>query len=58
MVFWIMHFLENYLHDEPDVYDSLNLFVSTFSQIETGGLHGLSDGYEIIDDLIATGPAT
>ncbi len=48
----VMRFLGKYRFDDPDLVDAISLTLSTFAQIKRGGLHGIPDGYEDINDLV------
>jgi hypothetical protein len=47
----IRSFLERDLKDAPDLFNALGFTVSTFEQIQRGGLHGIPENYEELIQL-------
>ena len=55
--FAIMHFLDDFAFDDPDLLDSINLTVSTFAQIQSGGTHAIGWDYEQMEGSLSNEPA-
>ena len=54
--FTIRSFLERDLKDAPELMNAIGLTVSTFEQIQRGGLHGIPEDYEELTQPAASGP--
>jgi hypothetical protein len=50
----VRKFLAQELAEDPSLRDAIILNVSTFRQIEEGGLHGLPDGYDDVTPAVAS----
>jgi hypothetical protein len=55
--FSVRSFLEKDLKDAPELFNAIGLTVSTFEQIQRGGLHGISEDYEELAQPPGSAPA-